>query len=146
MIDVEGNGRTWANLLDLVTKPTPSHKYKWSTAKHIIEAAERYQFENVIRVLVACLDPTLGFPWDVFVLASQYDYETLARNAIAELQHSKPWRNANTQNLVASRFAGVPPRYIISFVLAISENEYENGWSHLKVNWANAAKSFNVCE
>lgn len=132
------------NLLNLLTGSTPAYNHSWSTAKHVIKLSQQYGFHHIHELLIARIDPKSGDAWSIFSFASKHDLEPLARSAIAELRSSRKWRNMNTLNLDASYFDDVPPRYIIALMKAMRENESENGWGHLKVDWPETAKDFKL--
>lgn len=143
VVSVDGNGRDWKNLLDLLTGSTQASNHSWSAAKHIIPLTQQYGFHHITELLLG-IDYNAGDAWSVFDFASQHDLESVAQSAIANLQFSRKWRNMTTLNLKASYFTDVPPRYIIALVRAMRDNEAENNWGHLKVDWDEAAKSFMV--
>lgn len=143
MIDIEGDGRTFARLLRFtITSPTMEYN-KWTYIADILELGQRYQFDKLPRLIVPYINPCLDTsPWEVFVFASQHNFEWLARSAVSQLGKSSYWSLKTIRKLDESQFVNVPYNYTVAFIRAMASALCESPLD--TVNWPSAATAFKI--
>ena len=140
-IEIDGDSDTLLGLLDQSTSVNPPMIRDWAMANAILELGARYQFEYLPRVVSQNLELCVQRSGpNVFAFASQHDFESLARSAIAGSDYSG-WYGMAIKGLVDSDVKGASLNYVLALVRAMRSSEIDSSG---RVDWQSAARDFRI--
>lgn len=141
IVDIEGSTLHLRLLLKQVTSNIPPKLESWTAAHAVAQLGERYQFDHLPWILAQTIQPCLEtHPVQVFIFASQHDFETLAKSAIGKFNRDTGWNGLHMRDLRQSWLAGAKVEYVVALFVAMRSTESNTETA----DWRKVAGAFEI--